>query len=396
MITFRKVDTLLLLEYLSDHSDPWAHIKLQNEEGITLKNTFFFSKKDLYQPEEHDLSESEYDEPLTFKFAQLLNDYYKIDKENLGIDFPLFIHKDISIDSKYFTAISNISVFKKINEVIKDDMYIGGNHSSSLPFSEFKNILKNFPNTYEIKKYINARLSSVLRNYFDSVDDHEQKYNNYMNKKPSKKVSNLSDIFKQNELTKYLIILEKLEEMIKNENAYTEKQWQHEILQIILLLYPKYIRAFTEAPVKDTYRNKNRSLDFLLVDSTGNVDIAEIKRPFDKCIVTKNTYRDNHIPLRELSGTVMQIEKYIYHLTKWGKRGEDILTNKYKDKLPDGFKIKITNPSAIIIMGREIGLSSNQQEDFEVIKRKYKNIIDIITYDDLIKRLKFTVEQFKI
>ena len=131
------------------------------------------------------------------------------------------------------------------------------------------------------------------------------------------------------------------------------------------------------------------------IDSNGNVDIVEIKRPFDNCIVTKNTYRDNHIPLRELSGTVMQIEKYIFYLNKWGKKGEDVLTNKYKEKLLDDFKIKITNPSGIIVMGRENCLSNIQREDFEVIKRKYKNIIDIITYDDLLKRLKFTIEQLK-
>ena len=61
----------------------------------------------------------------------------------------------------------------------------------------------------------------------------------------------------------------------------------------------------------------------------------------------------------------------------------------------DDFKIKITNPSGIIIMGRDDKLSDIQRDDFEVIKRKYKNIIDIITYDDLLKRLKFTIEQLK-
>lgn len=71
------------------------------------------------------------------------------------------------------------------------------------------------------------------------------------------------------------------------------------------------------------------------------------------------------------------------------------MTKLYKDDLPDNFMIKITNPSGIIVMGRENNLSNSQREDFEVIKRKYKNIIDIITYDDLLKRLRFTIEQFK-
>ena len=395
MINFRKDNNLLIFEYQSDIGNPWAFQKLENDEKILLRNTFTFSKNDLYSLDMNDLSEDDYDEPLEFVLAHLENEYFRIDSKILGTDISIFIHQDIKLSLKLFTAVKNISIFKKINEVVKEDIYIGGERSNSLPVSEFNQLLKNFPNTYEIKKYVNARISSVLRNYFDSVDDGEQKYNSYMNKKVSKKGRNLSEFFKESELNKYNTILQKLEEMLKNENSYTEKQWQEEILQIILLLYPKYIHVFKEVPVKDTYNNKNRSLDFLLVDSTGNVDVVEIKRPFDNCIVTKNTYRDNHIPLRDLSGTVMQIEKYIFYLNKWGKKGEDILTNKYKEKLSDDFKIKITNPSGIIVMGRENNLSNIQREDFEVIKRKYKNIIDIITYDDLLKRLKFTIEQLK-
>ena len=36
-----------------------------------------------------------------------------------------------------------------------------------------------------------------------------------------------------------------------------------------------------------------------------------------------------------------------------------------------------------------------QKFDFEVIKRKHKNLIDIITYDDLLQRLRFIIEQKK-
>ena len=46
-------------------------------------------------------------------------------------------------------------------------------------------------------------------------------------------------------------------------------------------------------------------------------------------------------------------------------------------------------------MGRKKGMSKKQQQDFEVIKRKYKNIIDIITYDDLLERLGFTISQWR-
>ena len=46
-------------------------------------------------------------------------------------------------------------------------------------------------------------------------------------------------------------------------------------------------------------------------------------------------------------------------------------------------------------MGRDNNLSAAQRHDFEVIKRKYKNVVDIITYDDLIRRLETVVKQYK-
>ncbi len=75
--------------------------------------------------------------------------------------------------------------------------------------------------------------------------------------------------------------------MLANEcSSYSEAKWQNEILDIIRLLYPKYIQAFKNVQVKDQ-TGKDRYIDILLVDSCGNIDIIEIKRPFDNCIVSK-------------------------------------------------------------------------------------------------------------
>ncbi|MFY1612155.1 Shedu anti-phage system protein SduA domain-containing protein [Macellibacteroides fermentans] len=79
-----------------------------------------------------------------------------------------------------------------------------------------------------------------------------------------------------------------------------------------------------------------------------------------------------------------------------GQNGETHLTNYYKNLIPNDFKIRITNPSGIIIMGREKGLSTEQLQDFEIVKRKYKNVVDIITYDDLLNRLGCIINQLKM
>jgi hypothetical protein len=254
-----------------------------------------------------------------------------------------------------------------------------------------------FPTNYERKKYVEARVASVFRNYFEHVKDAEKTYQRYLNKKLTNQGIDLSKIFKESEFLKYQTILEKLEGMLLEENQYSEHQWQQEILQIVLLLYPKYIFVFKEVPIHTRIAGgiKERFLDFLLVDNNGNTDIIEIKKPFENAIMTKAVYRDNFIPLRELSGTVMQVEKYVYYLNRWSYEGEKYLTNKYKNELPTGFDIKITNPGGMIIMGRESNLSIEQKRDFEVIKRKYKNVIDIITYDSLLDRLRITIEQIR-
>ncbi|MBN69550.1 MAG: hypothetical protein CME32_09755 [Gimesia sp.] len=336
----------------------------------------------------------EFEELVEFKIADKVGSYFKFDKTVLGISFDLYISRDVQLELKSFRAEKGISIFRKINELgLGPSMYIGGEKEFALPEKEFRYLLDNFPNTYELKKYASARISSVLRNYLGIKTDHEKKYRDYLDKKISKKGTDVKDLFRATEEVKFLALYEKLIEMLEGKNSYNESQWQNEILQIILLLYPKYIYVIEEAKIRDTYNQKTRRLDFLLIDSSGNTDIVEIKQPFDQCIVSRNTYRDNYIPVKELSGSVMQVEKYIFYLNKWGKKGEQALTEKYKKELPDEFQIKITNPSGIIIMGREHNLSLEQRQDFEVIKRKYKNVIDIITYDDLLKRLKFIIDQ---
>lgn len=385
----------LILRYSTD--DPWTLGSLRNNKEVRLKKTSFtFLKKDLSDQSQIVAGDEGGVEEVDFVLGILTDDeYFKIEGRKLGIPQDIFIKKDIEISERFFVGVRNTSIFQKISRVVIEDIFIGGSKSEAVPIEEFEQLLKDFPNAYEINKYIDARLASVLGNYFDSTSNVEEKYRRYMNKRQSIKGEDLPEFLKEGEVIKYEAILEKLELMLVNQDKYNEKQWQKEILQIILLLYPKYIYAFEEAPVRDHYQSKDREIDFLLIDANGNTDIIEIKRPLDEKIITKGRYRDNYIPLRELSGTVMQIEKYIFHLNKSGQNGENKLTTKYKSKLPTDFKIKITNPGGMIIMGRDNLLSRDQMDDFEVVKRKYKNVIDIITYDDLTRRLKSIITAWK-
>jgi hypothetical protein len=330
----------------------------------------------------------------TIKIGKTVDEYYELYPNVLISDRTILLHKDIEPDITLFVAETNISIFKQIAELITDDIVVGGTLENKIPLEEFYGLIENFPTSYEKKLYAQARISSVLRNYFDGVKDAERSYIKYRNKKPTNKGTELRKLFQDYEVDKYQTIYEKLSSMLDDEDNYNETTWQKEIVDILLLLYPKYIAVFKEVPVKAD-DVKEKSLDYLFVDANGHVDVVEIKQPFDHAIMTKGKYRDNYIPLRELSGTVMQLEKYIYYLNRWAKRGEKYLTEKYKDQLPIDFEIHITNPKGFIIMGRDNNLSKEQKNDFEIVKRKYKNVIDILSYDDLLNRLRLSIEQIK-
>ncbi|WP_052600327.1 Shedu immune nuclease family protein [Aureispira sp. CCB-QB1] len=394
MTTIKKIDKDLILEYKTDYSsNNWIKEKIDGSGYVSLKNTFRLRDEHLIGELNADakLEDSEY----TFKIGTLEKDYYLLDKKVFSTNNSFFIHKNFKIKVQHLVAHKNISIIKKIDSIVSEDIYIGGDNLKSIPEGEFIKLVKIFPNSYEISKYVDARISSILIDYIDKIQDSEKKYNNYINKKANLKSGNILKVFRDQEIYKYLSILKRLESMLNDEICYSEHQWQEQILQIILLLFPKYISAFKEVKFKDIYSNKTRRLDYVLIDYLGHLDIIEIKKPFEKSIISESKYRDNYIPRRELSGTIMQIEKYIYYLNKWGIEGEKQLTEQLKSSIPENFSIKITNPRGLIIMGRDNKLSREQLYDFEIIKRKYKNVADIFTYDDLIKRIKISISQIK-
>ena len=394
VVEFLESENRLLLRYTPRDDASWVHSKFSQGDDLIVKGTFHLKKEHLVRdPLHEDGSDSLDQETLDFPVAVLDGTYFSFDTQILDLDCPLLIHRDAAISWKWFTAERRISIFKIIATLKPSRIVIGGDAADAIPEADFAALVSKFPGEHELKRYVLARVSAVVCEFLDTKVDAESLYRRYVNKRLNKKAKNILGLFRQEEARKYHYLHERLTAMLKSEDSYNESAWQAEILQIILLLNPKYIKAIEGAPVRDTYRSTTREIDILLVDATGNVDIIEIKQPFDKCIVTNSHYRDNYVPLRELSGTVMQIEKYIYYLNKWGQTGEEQLTARYRAQLPEGFSIKITNPSGIVIMGRDNNLTEDQRRDFEVIKRKYKNVVDIITYDDLLRRLEFVLKQ---
>lgn len=377
----------MFMRYVPERApEDWLLKRLASKKDIPLSGKTLYVRQELYRPE---IDDGEYGMDPCYRFVvgHLVDGYYQIDRRFLGIKYDLLMHNTLRFRRQMFVAERNIPIFRGFNDYGFSSLFVGGENPDALPEEVFEEMLRQFPNTYELKKYARARVSSMIRNYVPIQADHEVEYRRYRRRKASAKGTQPKSTFGAYEIDKFTALIDKIRGMLRRTDTYNEAQWQSEILQIIQFLYPKYVCAFPEAPVRDTWADKDRKIDFLLVDSSGYVDAIEIKKPFAECIVTSNRYRDNHVPMRELTGTIMQLEKYLYHLNRWGQSGEKRLNNRYASQLPGSLCIKIVNPSGMIIMGRDGTLTPDQRSDFEVIRRKYRHVVEIMTYDDLLRRL---------
>ena len=365
-----------------------------SKKKVTLSRGFHFSKDYLAK------TQADYDEYF-FSFGIVEEGHTKIAGRTLGSENDVWFLSTIKLERKFFVAPRNIAIFPKISKLINNagPIIIGGDKSGAIPVNEFKSILKNFPNSYELDRYSEARISNLLADYFEDIDDAAWKYDRYIEKKHSFRPRSFADIetLKEYEVLKISYVYDYLNEQLENNSHLDEKAWQSLMAPLLPLIFPKYIRVLQSVKIKDQYSNINSStrrfIDLAMLDASGNLDIIQIKKPTSSQLLRKAKYRDNFVPSHELSGAIMQVEKYLFHLSKWGIAGEREITRDRASELPTEIQIRISNPKAMIIMGRDEEGTRNTETrlDLEVIRRKYSNILDILTYDDLLRRLKNTL-----
>ncbi len=405
MIKFVVDQDVTILEYSSDSwNSRWVWEELKTNGTVTVSHVFTLERGDLINEPSKDQNIEEFE--YQFRFAKRDGAYYRIEGRVFGIPNDVLIaDSGVKLERKLFVAERNVSIFRRLAEVIgqRQDITVGGSQSGSIPVDVFEQLLKKFPNSTELDRYANARVSNIIGEYFDGMRDFRAQYETYLSRRKSV-VSTPTfrpEELLQAEINKFVLIRDTISQWLGSSEGRTEKEWQQMILTFILLIFPKYVAVLENVKIEDHYSKlgttSDRFIDIALVDANGNLDVIEIKRPFDDILLSKTPYRENFVPTKDLSGTVMQAEKYLFHLSKWGVGGEAKLTKKYGGQLPPGMSIRITNPKALLILGRDrkpdgsTALDHRQTFDLEVIKRKYANMMDIITYDDLLRRLDNTI-----
>ena len=403
MIDFIYSNDSLILKYSPIGGVEWIKKDFKEKEFVIIKKTFIFESSDV-------ILYSNDNSMVQLRLGTLENDYYKISKEKLNCDMDIYFYKKLKLKFEHFLyphagyMIDNN--FKIMSEVMKKttDLYIGGNINgdierdyTKISFEDYNDIINSFPKDYEKTLYAKSRIYQSVENYFENTIDYTEKLENYRNKHNSTIVNRSINELRKNELEKYDCILKKLKYMYKNKDKYSEKQWQNEIAQIILLIFPKYIDYVEKVriPIQDSNK-KYEEFDMLLVTASGNIDILEIKKPQTANIVSNSTDRDNYYSTNFLSKTVMQLEKYIYHLNSLGYDANSKLSKNPKfEKIVDIVEVKAMNPKGIAILGDEEKLNARQKRDLEIIRKMYSNIVEIITYDDLIKRVQNTLKSIE-
>lgn len=392
----------LMLCYEPDNGFDDISIKLDKNRQYRIKNTYtMYRERTLVDGMEEcydDKIEKSNERPsFTFPIGRSLGDYYRLDQGVFETEHIFFVSRDVTIDNMFFVAIKNISILKRIDEIVRDNVYIGGierEDATYIPTELYKNLIKSFPNHLELLKYSKNRIATILQEVLVGSESFREKYESYIHKK-EKMIFSSVPVFEyaEVELLQFKNARDELHFMLDHSKDYLECDWQRKIQSIIRLVYPKYILFEREIELSGTDGYGKRP-DYLLVDNVGFVDLLELKSPNVEVLSSKPRYRNNYIPQREFSGAIQQIEKYIYCLSTI-ENNRKYVENKLKPKLPKGMEIKIINPAGILLAGRSNEFDERQKKDFELIKRQYKNIVDIMTYDDLLNRIDNIIEALK-
>ena len=343
------------------------------------------------------------DEPgddVAFKIAKLEGNYYLFDKEVFDLTHNFKIEKELVSKLKHKHFVKNpskISILKKIDSLINEDVYIVkedliDENISTITWDEFSSLVNSFPTYTTAGYYFDKLVAEKIEGYFELKKKYDEELEKHLERTTRRlKVSRTLFSKKEDkeiveaEIYKFNQVISLLESMLENRTA-DEKEWQLKILDILLFIYPQYHFVIDEIGLSNM-----RRVDFILVDLFNNIDIIEIKTP-EKSLLRKSKYRDHYIPSHELTGTVMQLEFYLRELNENSSANIKKIQSKLSSKnFTD--KMKINNVKGMIIMGRTNEFNDEQKESYRILKNQYANIISIFSYDELLNMLNLILER---
>jgi len=187
------------------------------------------------------------------------------------------------------------------------------------------------------------------------------------------------DIQRKNSLAEAILLLEQLIASGDKKEAHYQEYFETYPIVFEILGYTEY-HTFTKASGKSLPRDEFSDLkpepDFIVKNNVGIYEIFEIKTPLDKkLLITHNKYRERF---------TAEISSYISQTIAYGNYFTRNPQNRQKVHKMYGISIQEEVPQKIII-----GLDKNiDKEKIHLYCNRFKDRIDIITYDHILKELK--------
>jgi hypothetical protein len=281
------------------------------------------------------------DTSATFKLFQSLNDLYSIYQDN-GIPYGR-------------------SSFKRVDSSFKD----------------FLDIIQNDPSAARlIGVRENFELVKILLQLITNSDSTESLSNALQNLREDN-LSQLSESISFERINRAIAIIE------ENLDNSREEFWQSEVFKenqwVLAQIFSCPCTIFQDKAYVGGKSISNRNgnvCDFIYQNRlTNNVILIEIKTPNTKIIY--RDYRDTFSFTTELSGAVNQVIHY-----------RDSLMNDYNN-LHNSSAREFTafNPRCVVIIGKIADMDKQQVGAFESYRNSLNNI-EIITFDEILQRLK--------
>ena len=252
--------------------------------------------------------------------------------------------------------------------------------------NDISNIINFINDNPEGKKLINS-ISKVTN----------QKVVDFLNEDINNLVETIDKLSIESNEKIYNILLSKVinpKYIEDNMNESREEFWQELFKKhplIISTICPSLLHLISDKPYyggKAISNNGGVLGDYIYELGINNVCIVEIKTPCSK-LMSNNPYRNTVYSIsEELSGAIVQIRKQKDAFMK------EYMINHFNSSL-QGINYSAYDPKTILIVGNTQSLNAIQLESFELFRRELKDI-EIITYDELIKKLTFLINSLNV
>lgn len=230
-ITFERSEDELLLILTPERIDIQDILEiLRKDEEWHISRTFTVNITHL-RFEDDMLNE------LHFCVGKVLDEYTVIDRDVIGVDHDFYFANSVKLNKRHFVAYRNISVLAKIDHIVEKDVYIGGSDiKDHIPIETFELLIKKFPKTAELNYYANARIATIVKEFFPHTESYEEKFNKFIERQEKSLSSALQDdiqnTFKENakiEICQFREVRANLLELLNRSDSVREEVWQKQI-----------------------------------------------------------------------------------------------------------------------------------------------------------------------